>query len=99
MTSTNTNDEPVLLTYDEAVALLPDGNEIHTVMQAGPTLIGADWDRKDVLTLLRESPRRDVTDPAAQKSGHVLAAYDQDGRIVFIETKDQVVFTKAKEKA
>ena len=86
MTSTNTNDEPVLLTYDEAVALLPDGDEIHTVMEAGPTLIGADWDRKDVLTLLRESPRRDVTGPAAQKSGHGLA-------------EDQVVFTKAKEKA
>jgi hypothetical protein len=83
------NSEPQELTYSEAVALLPDGDEIHTVVQLGSILLGADWDRADILELLRTSPRLDVTGPAAQASGHGLAAQRDDGRPLFIETREQ----------
>lgn len=43
-------DERVRLTFDEAVAMLPDGDDIHTFRQAAVgTLIGADWPRADIL--------------------------------------------------
>jgi hypothetical protein len=76
------------LTYDEAVALLPDGDTIHTLMQAGPVLIGADWERAKILELLRlAGPGIELTGPAAQGTGHGMAAYDAGGTAVFIETR------------
>jgi hypothetical protein len=78
--------DEVLLTYDEAVALLPDGDRIHTFVNPAGILVGADWDRGDVLALLRDTDRREVTGPAAQAFGHGLAAM-HDGRPVFIEAR------------
>jgi hypothetical protein len=78
--------EIVLLTYDDAVALLPDGDEIRTFLDGGLALIGADWPRADVLALLESTERREVTGPAAQAMGHGLAAF-RDGDPVFIETR------------
>jgi hypothetical protein len=80
-------DDIELLTYDEAVALLPDGDSIHTFLDGGITLIGADWARPTILTLLRETDRREVTGPDAQSMGHGLAAFRADGTPVFIETR------------
>jgi hypothetical protein len=80
------DDPVVLLSYDEAVALLPEGDRIHTFLDSGVILVGADWDRADVLALLERTDRREVTGPAAQKMKHGLAAY-RDGIPVFIETK------------
>jgi hypothetical protein len=83
-----TPDDIRLLTYDEAVALLPDGDSIHTFLDGGTALIGADWDRSAILTLLREAGHEiEVTGPAAQSMGHGLAAYRADGTPVFIETR------------
>ena len=81
------DDEPVLLSFDEAVALLPDGDRIHTFLDAGGIPIGADWDRADILALLERSGRREVTGPSAQGFGHGLAATRDDGVPVFIKTR------------
>ncbi len=85
--TTFTGDEPIELNYDEAVALLPDSDYIHTVLNPGRFLIGADWSRESILALLQRSPRREVTGPQAQSMSHGLCAYDDDGRPVFIETR------------
>jgi len=81
-----TPDDIQLLSYGEAVALLPDGERIHTFTDGGVALIGADWDRADVLELLETTERREVTGPSAQGLGHGLAAF-RDGEPVFIETR------------
>jgi hypothetical protein len=81
------SDEIKPLSYDEAVALLPDGERIHTFLDGGLALIGADWDRPAILALLREAgPEIEVTGPAAQSMGHGMAAY-RNGEPVFIETR------------
>lgn len=81
------DDEKELLTYDEAVALLPDGERIHTFLDANGVLLGADWGRAKVLALLKASDTREVTGPSAQAIGHGLAAFRADGVPVFIETR------------
>jgi hypothetical protein len=83
-----TGSEPVFLTYDEAVALLPGSERIHTYLDGSLALIGADWDRAQILNLLREAGPQgiQVTGPAAQSAGHGLAAFRADGTPVFIET-------------
>ena len=80
------DDGKVLLTYDEAVSLLPDGDTIHTFLDGGIALIGADWDRTAVLALLESTDRREVTGPQAQAVKHGLAAF-RDGVPVFIEAR------------
>ncbi len=80
------DDEIIPLSYDEAAALLPEGERIHTFLDGGLALIGADWDREDILALLRETSRREVTGPAAQSMDHGMAAF-RDGKPVFIETR------------
>jgi hypothetical protein len=81
------DDRIVLLSYEEAVALLPDGDRIHTFLDAGIGIIGADWDRAEILRLLERTGRREVTGPAAQSYGHGLAATREDGTPVFIKTR------------
>jgi len=81
------SDEIELLTYDQSVALLPDGDRVHTFLDSGIALLGIDWDRDQVLALLRTTGRREVTGPAAQSMHHGLAAYRPDGVPVFIETR------------
>jgi hypothetical protein len=80
-------DDEVLLTYDEAVALLPDGDRLHTFLNPAGILAGADWSRDSVLALLRDADRREVSGPAAQSFGHGLAAW-REGRPVFIEARE-----------
>ncbi len=46
-------DERVIVDFDQAVAMLPDGNYIHTFRQAGPALIGANWSREKMLNWLK----------------------------------------------
>jgi hypothetical protein len=84
---TASDERELLLSYDEAVALLPDGERVHTFLQVPSLgmLIGADWDRAEVLELLRGAPRREVTGPEARSLGHGLCAWREDGVPVFIE--------------
>ncbi len=82
------SDDIVLLSYEEAVALLPDGERIHTFVNPAGMLVGADWDRADVLALLATTGRRAVTGAMAQDMGHGLAAY-RDGEPVFIATRSR----------
>jgi hypothetical protein len=77
------------LTPDEALALLPEGETVHAIIQCGPLLTGADWDRADVEDLLRTSKVRNRTGPDAQRVGHGLSAWMErgaDGFWVFFET-------------
>lgn len=88
------------LTYDEAVSLLPDGDEIHTFVN-GPFLIGADWSREDILDKLKKSTI-ELSGPSASGMGHGIAAYTVDGKsykgLLFIETNaEKLAEFKAKE--
>jgi hypothetical protein len=81
-------EEVVTLSYDDAVALLPGGEEVHTFLDGGVALIGADWDRDAVLALLRDgSP--ELSGPAAAGIGHGIVAFRNGDRRqpVFVATK------------
>ncbi|MEN6312754.1 MAG: hypothetical protein ABFD25_00745 [Clostridiaceae bacterium] len=79
------DDERVKLSPADAIALLPDGEYIHTFRQAGPTLIGADWERNDMIKALNKY-EAEVTGEQAQAMNHGMAFCDDYGW-VFVETK------------
>lgn len=67
--------ERVKLTYDQAVAMLPDGDMIHTFMNPnGGMLIGADHSRESILNTLKTG-RPELAGEAAKSMGHGIVVF------------------------
>lgn len=83
------DDKREFLTVEQAVAMLPDDDTIHTFVQGGFCLIGADWDKQDVIKLLESAPESgiELAGSVAAAMGHKIACYRQSG-YVFIETRE-----------
>lgn len=82
------------LNYDEAVSLLPDGDDIHTFKNAPFGLIGADWSREDILNKLKEADIAiELTGEQAKSMKHGMCAYNKNAKwqseILFIETDEE----------
>lgn len=86
-----TKDGKIYLNAEEAIALLPKGETIHTFYSTGICLVGGDWDRADILQKLTEVDKIEITGEQARSMGHGLAAYNNGARledILFIETDE-----------
>lgn len=79
------SDERAKLTLEEAINMISKDEHIHTFRQAGPTtLIGADWDRKDILAVLEKYPP-ELSGAQATSMKHGLVLKDEVGYL-FIQT-------------
>lgn len=78
------------ITVDDAIKLLPDGEYVHTFYQMGMGLIGADWDKEDVIAKLKSVDYIELTGKEARNMGHGIAVYNKDTKwqsdVLFIET-------------
>jgi hypothetical protein len=81
-------DRPETLTADEALALLPDRDVVHTLTWS---LIGADWERARLEAVVRRPDvERRRTRGVFRAMGHGLAlVYGRDARqrVLYVETK------------
>lgn len=79
-----------MLTYEEAVSLPPEGDSVHTFINMGFGLCGADWSREEILDKLRKSEIIELTGQMARGMNHGLCAYGKNAKrqsdILFIET-------------
>lgn len=79
------------LTYEEAVSMLPDGEEIHTFTQVGGIIMGCDHGRESVLVELKEAKKLVLAGKNARAMNHAIGMYrdtdDKDLDLMFIETK------------
>lgn len=75
------------VTYEQAVAMLPDDDEIHTfVNSAANILLGADWSREDVLEFFRKHDGEiELSGENATRMKHGLA---HGPRRLFFATKE-----------
>lgn len=78
--------EIVKITPEELDALMPEGDQVHTYIQAGFTLIGGDWERASILKKAKEYGAELAGEHAAAM-GHGAAFYRKDGSPVFVATK------------
>lgn len=79
------------LTSEEAIELLPDGEEIHTFYNFPMGLIGADWRREDIIEELKgENNKIEVCGESARTMGHGICVYSKgetiQSNILFIAT-------------
>lgn len=84
--------ERIFLDADEAISVLPDQHNIHTFYNHPISLIGADWDKDEVIDKLRAADIIEVTGEAAQAMKHGICVYNKDAKlhsdILFIETDE-----------
>ena len=79
------DDDKEFLTFDEAVARLPISEMVHTFRQAGFALLGADWEKEELINALCKAKVIEVTGAQAQAINHGMAIKDENGWL-FIET-------------
>jgi hypothetical protein len=77
-------DERLIITAAEAESLLPDRDCIHN-MSRGPCIIGADWDRKDVIAAFKAAVEIEISGPLMHRLGHPIAVFEPNGRLSFFE--------------
>ena len=76
--------ERKFLSYEEAVAMLPEGKKIHTFRNTTGILIGADWTRSQILKVLKKF-KPELSGPEATNMNHGIVLFDEVG-VLFIET-------------
>ena len=78
------------ISYEQAISILPDGDYIHTFYNAPFGLIGADWNRDDILDKLRNSDIIELTGEQAKTMEHGMCCYQKTAKfqseILFVET-------------
>lgn len=79
------DDDKEFLTFDEAVARLPISEMVHTFRQSGFVLLGADWEKEELINALCKAKVIEVTGAQAQAMNHGMAIKDENGWL-FIET-------------
>jgi hypothetical protein len=76
----------VMLRHEDAVSMLPDGESVHTFRNAGSILVGADWDRDELITHMAMHSVEQAG-PAATAMKHGMVLQDRHGWL-FIATKE-----------
>jgi len=81
------DEDRYFLTSEEAIAMLRDGDYIHTFRNRFGMLVGADIDRDTiVMKIIKFAP--ELSGETASAMGHKIALHDDIG-FLFIETKDK----------
>ncbi len=84
----STDNDDAVLSVEETLGMLREGERIHTFLDAGLALVGAHWDRADLEELIRSTEHRRRTGPEAQSMGHGVALWDSaNSQWVFVETE------------
>ncbi len=82
------DDNKKFISHEEAIAMLPEGDKIHTYKNPVPGyILGTDWDREELINCIKRL-KPELAGRCATKSGHGLCVEDDAGYL-FIETKKE----------
>ena len=73
-------EQRIFITQEEAMSVLPEGEDIHTFINSGGMLIGADWSRQNVEERLRNSVKIEIAGGVARNMGHGIVSYLQNAK-------------------
>ena len=80
------------ITAEQAISVLPDCEDIHTLLDANFGLVGADWTREKIIKKLECADYIELTGTIARAMGHGICIYDKDATmadVLFIETDEE----------
>jgi hypothetical protein len=85
------SEEIVYITVEQAISCLNDGDSIHTFLNPGGALIGADWSREAVIETLKSHPDKiEIGGKMCRKMKHGLVVWRGD-EPVFIEANESKI--------
>ena len=71
--------QKVILTADEAISALPDGEYVHSQMNpSGGMFLGCDYDHSDAVELLNNAEQIEIGGPMCRSMGHPLVVWKKD---------------------
>ncbi len=78
------------ISFEQAVNMIPDEEQIHTFRATGPYILGADHDRISLLeTMKKFQDKIEVSGKNATGRGYGIVLTDDKGPL-FIKTKEEV---------
>ncbi len=81
------DDEKFLLTADEAISLLADGDHVHNYANPSAGMfLGVDYERAHAEKHIREAIQREIAGPGCKRMKHALAVWSSQTRVTFFET-------------
>lgn len=83
------SDRPVILSVEQAVSLLPDGDIVHVIIDAGWCKLAAGWERSQVLELIHGGAKCEVGGEQCRRYDHGLVVW-RDGEPLFVANRDGV---------
>lgn len=75
----------LILTPDEAIGLLPEGDTIHNFAQGGFVLIGADYSRDEAVVAIREAVQIEIGGDGCKAMKHPLVVWSAENKHTFFE--------------
>ena len=85
----NMNDK-VILTKEQAVALLGKRKDIHTFRSGTGILFGADWTRKGLLKAIQDTDLIEIGGEACKRMGHGLVVWTGNDPLFVEVDKDKI---------
>lgn len=92
---TDTAEKQDTLTKEQVYDLLPT---IHTFMNPGGMLLGADWGLAAIVELIENAKRISIGGEMCRGMGHGIAVEQQDGRFIWLECDKEVLADFMKER-
>jgi hypothetical protein len=80
-------DQRIPLSEHEMDAMMPPGDMVHTIMQAGPTIMGCEVPRDKLLALAR-SGYAELAGEEATARGHGIGILEPGGVPFFVATRE-----------
>lgn len=89
--------ERIELTKEEALSLLPDNSNIHTFRGMPGILIGADWDKDELITEINRC-KCEIGGAMCRHMGHGLVIWTDRDDPLFVEVDDKIISAFLKER-
>lgn len=81
------SDGKIILTADEAISILCDGEHVHNFINNAPGMfIGCDYARADAEKHIRAAVECEIGGPACKGMKHALIVWSSDTRMSFFQT-------------
>lgn len=78
------SDDKVILTPDEAIALLPEGEYVHNFANPGVgMLVGCDYERDNAIKHIRSAYQIELAGEQCMRLKHPLAVWDSKTHVTF----------------
>lgn len=79
------SEDKIILTKEQAISLIGDGQDIHTFRSGHGILVGADHSRKELLESIERAKLIEIGGEACKRMGHGLVVWTSNTDPLFVQ--------------